>query len=167
MPRIAARLAVVVLALATSACGGGGDGDSDASHAGVDAFPDVVEIARAELGDDAALHEVTVSRTAISFVHAQFGRNVRVTYDTHVVFVGNAPVRKKLNPARIFPISEVATGAPAKLLAAIQEREGGEVTRFTATLARNGSGALTWTAHASVDGVRKEYEAAADGTLRG
>jgi hypothetical protein len=164
--RIAARLAVIVLFLGAG-CGGGGGDSSDVKHRGVEAFPDVVEIARAELGEDAALAEATVSETAISFVHVQLGRNVRVVYNTNVVFVGNERVRKKLNPAATFPISSVASDAPARLLAAIQAREGKDVTGFTATLARNSSGALAWRAKAAVEGSPKTYDADADGTLRG
>jgi hypothetical protein len=165
--RIAARLAVVVLALAMAGCGGGGgNGDSDPEHAGVAAFPDILEIARAELGDDAALHEVTVSETEITFVNAQFGRNVRVRYGTDAVFIGNAPVRKKLNPAAVFPIAGVPRDGPSKLLAAIREREGGDVEGFSATLARNAKGELLWNAKATVGGAPKTFEAALDGTLR-
>jgi hypothetical protein len=108
-----------------------------------------------------------VSETAISFVHVQFGRNVRVVYDTNVVFVGNERVRKKLKPAAAFRISEVPAEAPAKLLAAVQRREQKDVTSFTATLARDSSGSLGWRAKATVGGAPKTYEAAADGTLRG
>jgi hypothetical protein len=165
VPRIAARLATIVLFLCAG-CGGGGGNGSDAEHEGVDAFPDVVEIARAELGDDAALHEVTVSESEISFVHAQFGRNVLIKYDTNVVFIGNEPVRKRLDPAGIFQISAVPGDAPAKLLAAIQEREQGEVTDFTATFARDRQGALAWHAKATVNGTPKDYDADASGTLR-
>jgi hypothetical protein len=165
VPRIAARLVVIVLLLCAG-CGGGG-GNSDAEHAGVDAFPDVVEIARAELGDDAALQEVTVSDAEISFVHAQFGRNVRVKYNSRAVFTGNEPVRKKLNPAATFPISAVPADAPSRLLAAIQEREDGDVTGFTATLARDRRGSLGWRAKAMVGGAAKQYEADASGAVRG
>jgi hypothetical protein len=163
--RIAAGLAVIVLALGAGC--GGGDGGSDATHAGVDAFPDVVEIARAELGDDAALHAVAFSESRISFVHAQFGRNVRVIYNTHAVFVGNQPVRERLNPARVFPISDVPVDAPAKLLAAVQDRETGDVADLQATLTRERDGMLVWKARATVDGAAKQYKAALDGSLRG
>jgi hypothetical protein len=164
--RIAARLAVIVLMLCAGC--GGGDGDaSDSKHPGVQAFPDVLEIARAELGENAALYEVTVSEGAISFVHVQFGRNVRVVYNTHAVFVGNERVRKKLNPAATFQISNVPIDAPAKLLAAIHDREQGEVAGLTATLARDSRGALVWRAKATVDGAPKAYDADANGTLRG
>lgn len=166
MLRIAARLATIVLLLCAGCGGGGGDG-SDAEHEGVDAFPDVVEIARAELGDDAALHEVTVSEAEISFVHAQFGRNVRIKYNTSAIFTGNERVRRRLDPARIFPISDVPADAPAKLLAAIQERESGDVSDFGATLARDRSGTLVWKATATVGGATKRYEAELDGSLRG
>jgi hypothetical protein len=161
--RIAAPLAVLVLALA--GCGGGG-GDSEAEHPGVEAFPDVLEIARAELGEDAALHEVEVGESRIAFVNAKFGRNVRVIYNDRAVFVANEPVRKALNPAGIFRISEVPADAPAKLLAAIEERERGDVTGFEATLMRDPSGTLVWKAGATADGARKQYTAALDGTLR-
>jgi hypothetical protein len=163
--RIAARLAVIVLLLCAGC--GGGDGGSDAKHAGVDAFPDVVEIARAELGDDAALHEVTVSDAEISFVHAQFGRNVRIKYNSRAVFTGNEPVRKKLNPAATFLIAAVPGDAPATLLAAIQEREDGDVSGFSATLARDRRGTLVWRAKAMVGARAKQYEADASGALRG
>ena len=166
MPRIAARLAVVVLALAAAACGGGGNG-SEAEHGGTEAFPDVLEIARAELGDDAVLHEVRVAETGISFVNVQFGRTTRVTYDADGVFVGNARAPSPRSAAETFPISDVPAGAPAKLLAAVQEREGGTVSGFEARLARDRRGALVWKAKATVDGAPKEYEAALDGTLRG
>ena len=165
MPRIAARLAVIVLLVLCAGCGGG-NGSSDADHSGVDAFPDVLEIARAELGEDAALHEVAVAPSAISFVHAQLGRNVRVIYNTHAVFVGNEPVRERLHPAGLFAISEVSADAPAKLLAAIQQREDGEVTGFRATLARDKSRTLVWKAQATVAGATKQYVGARDGTLR-
>jgi hypothetical protein len=162
--RIAARLLPILLVLCAG-CGGGG-GDSDAAHAGVEAFPDVLEIARAELGDDAALHEVAVSESRISFVHARFGRNVRVVYNDNAVFVGNQRVRKRLNPAGVFPITDVPASAPAKLLAAIQEREGGDVTGFEATLMRERDGTLVWRASASVGGAEKRYEGELDGSLR-
>jgi hypothetical protein len=163
--RIAARLLPILLVLCAG-CGGGGD-DSDATHAGVEAFPDVLEIARAELGEDAALHEVAVSESRISFVHAQFGRNVRVIYNERAVFVNNQPVRKRLDPAGVFRIADVPADAPAKLLAAIQEREGGDVTAFEATLMRGRDGTLVWKASAKAGGVAKRYEAGLDGSLRG
>jgi hypothetical protein len=166
VPRIAARLAVFVLALVAAGCGGGGDG-SDAGHAGVDVFPDVLEIARAELGEDAVLSEVAVSENALSFDHVRFGRIVRVVYNTHAVFVGNQPVRKPLKPAETFQISEIPDDAPAKLLEAIQKREEGDVSEFGATLARNKQGVLTWDARATVDGQRKSYQADVSGALRG
>jgi hypothetical protein len=165
VPRIAARFAVVVLALSAAACGGG-NGNSDAKHRGTEAFPDVLEIARAELGDTAALHEVSVSETSISFVNVQIGRTVRVKYNPAGVATGNTPVRSRLNPTAAFPISDVAADAPAKLLAAIQEREEGEVSGFAATLARDRRGALVWKAKATVGGASKTYEAELDGTLR-
>jgi hypothetical protein len=166
--RIAARLAVFVLALVAAGCGsGGGGGGSDAAHAGVDAFPDVLEIARAELGEDAVLSEVAVAENAISFDHVRFGSIVRVVYNTHAVFVGNERVRKKPNPAATFPISDVSADAPAKLLGEIQEREEGSVSDFGVTLERSKSGDLTWNAKATVNGARKSYEGNPDGTLRG
>jgi hypothetical protein len=161
--RIAARLLPILLVLCAG-CGGGGD--ADATHAGVEAFPDVLEIARAELGEDAALHEVAVAESRISFVQARFGRNTRVTYNTNAVFVGNQPVRKRLDPARVFGISNVPTDAPAKLLAGIQERENGDVTGFEATLMRARDGTLVWNAKATAGGSAKRYEADVDGTLR-
>jgi hypothetical protein len=163
--RIAARLATIVLLLCAG-CGGGG-GSSDPAHEGVDAFPDVLEIARAELGDDVALYEVTLSEGEIAFVHAQLGRNVRVKYNDRAVFTGNEPVRKRLHPRGIFQISAVPADAPAKLLAAIQERESGDVTAFGATLARDRSGTLVWKATATVNGAAKRWEAELDGSLRG
>jgi hypothetical protein len=162
--RIAARLAVVVLAFSTG-CGGGG-GDSDTAHDGVDAFPDVVEIARAELGEDAALHSVTVSESEIAFVHVQFGRTTRVKYDSHAVFTGNERAASPRSSAELFPMSDVQADAPAKLLQAIQAREGGDVAGFTATLARDARGALLWRVKATVGGGAKEYDGDADGTLR-
>jgi hypothetical protein len=162
--RIAARLLPILLVV-FAGCGGGG-GDSDAAHPGVEAFPDVLEIARAELGEDAALHEVAVSESRISFVHARFGRNVRVIYNENAVFITNQPVRERLNPALVFPISDVPADAPAKLLAAIQERAGGDVTGFEATLMRERDGALVWKASAKVGGAAKRYEAELDGSLR-
>lgn len=164
MSRIAARLAVITLVLLSAACGGG-NGDSDAEHAGVKAFPDVLEIARAELGENANLHEVTVTEKEIQFVNVQLGRNVRVRYNTHAVFVANDRVRERLNPRSTFSISTVSIDAPAKLLAAIQEREDGDVAGFSATLSDK-RGDLAWRAKATVDGETKEYVAAPDGTLR-
>ena len=163
MTRIAARLAVIVLLVLCAGCGGG---DADATHAGVEAFPDVLEIARAELGEDAALHEVAVAESRISFVHARFGRNVRVTYNDNAVFVSNQPVRKHLDPAQVFRIADVPADAPAKLLAAIQERENSDVTGFEATLMRARDGTLVWNAKATAGGSAKRYEAELDGTLR-
>jgi hypothetical protein len=161
---IVAWVAVVALALVSAGCGGGGG--SDAAHAGVEAFPDVLELARAELGEDAVLSEVSVAENAVSFVHVQFGRNVRVVYNTHAVFVGNERVREKVKPASTFPISEVPDDAPAKLLGEIQEREKGAVLDFGATLRRDKRGVLTWSAKATVDGERKSYEADVSGALR-
>ena len=165
MPPIAARLAVITLLLLSAACGGGG-GNSDADHAGVDAFPDVLEIARAELGDNAVLHDVTVTEKEISFVNVQLGRNVRVRYNTHAVFVANDRVRERLNPASTFSIATVPVDAPKKLLTAIQEREDGDVSGFSATLSRDKRGELAWRAKGTVNGETKEYVAAPDGTLR-
>ena len=164
MPRIAARLATIVLVLCAG-CGGGG-GDSDADHEGVEAFPDVLEIARAELGENANLHDVTITEKEISFVNVQLGRNVRVRYNTRAVFVATDRVRERLNPAATFSIATVPIDAPAKLLAAVQEREDGDVTGFSATLSRAAGGELAWRAKATVDGAAKQYEAAPDGTLR-
>jgi hypothetical protein len=166
VPRIAARLAVMTLLLLSAGCGGGGDGNSDADHAGIEAFPDVLEIARAELGENTNLHDVTVTEKEISFVNVQLGRNVRVRYNTSAVFVANDRVRERLNPASTFSIATVSPDAPAKLLAAIQEREDGDVAGFSATLSRDERGELAWRAKATVDGEAKEYEAAPDGTLR-
>jgi hypothetical protein len=165
VPRIAARFAVITLVLLSAACGGGGS-NSDAEHAGVDAFPDVLEIARAELGDNAVLHEVTVTEKEIQFVNVQIGRNVRVRYNTKAVFVANDRVRERLNAASTFSIAEVPIDAPANLLAAIQEREDGGVEGFSATLRRDKKGQLAWRAKATVDGAAKQYVAAPDGTLR-
>jgi hypothetical protein len=162
--RIAARLAVIVLALGAG-CGGGGGG-SEAEHPGVEAFSDVLEIARAELGEDATLHMVTVSESEIAFVHVQFGRTTRVKYNTHAVFTGNDRAPSPRSPQQLFRMSDVQAAAPTKLLEAIQEREGGEVTGFSATLARDPRGALVWRAKATVGGEAKEYAADADGTLR-
>ena len=167
MPRIAARLAVVVLALAVSACGGDGNGSDEAEHRGIQAFPDVLEIARAELGDGAVLSEVSVSETRIALVNVEFGRTTRVTYNAEGVFVGNARARPPRNAAQTFQISDVPADAPANLLAAVQEREDGTVSGFEARLARDRRGELVWNAKASVDGSPKEYEAALDGSLRG
>jgi hypothetical protein len=167
VPRIAARLAVIVLALVAAGCGGGSGGGSDTAHAGVDAFPDVLEIARAELEEDAVLAEAAVSENAISFDHVRFGRIVRVVYNTHAVFVGNQPVRKRLKPAATFQISEIPDDAPAKLLESIQKREQGDVSAFGATLARNKQCVLTWDARATVNGQRKSYQADVSGALRG
>lgn len=166
MSRIAARLAVITLVLLSAACGGGGNGDSDAEYPGVQAFPDVLEIARAELGDNATLHEATVTEKEIQFVNVQIGRNVRVRYNTKAVFIKNDRVRERLNPALTFSIADVPTDAPAKMLAGIQEREDGDVSNFSATLSRDKKGELAWRAKATVDGETKEYVAAPDGTLR-
>jgi hypothetical protein len=163
VPGIPARLAAIVL-LFSAGCGGG-NGDSDAEHAGVKAFPDVLEIARAELGDNANLHEVTVSEKEISFVNVQVGRNVRVRYNTNVVFIANERVRERLNPASIFLISSVSPEGPAKLLAAIQEREESDVTGFSATL-KDRRGELAWRAKATVNGAPKEYVGDLSGALR-
>jgi hypothetical protein len=163
--RIAARLAVITLVFLSAACGGG-NGNSDAEHEGVEAFPDILEIARAELGENAALHEVTITEKEIQFVNVQLGRNVRVRYNTSAVFVANDRVRERLDPASTFSITTVPLDAPAKLLAAIQEREDGDVSGFSATLSRDKKGELAWRAKATVDGATKEYMAAPDGTLR-
>ena len=167
VPRLPARLAVIGLFLVLGAGCGGGSDRSDAAHPGVEAFPDVLEIARAELGEDAFLSEVAVTENTISFVHVQFGRNVRVVYNSHAVFVGNERVRKRVSSAAAFPISDVPLDAPRKLLAAIQQREEGDVSEFGATLLRDRTGALRWDASATVEGVKKRYKAALDGTLRG
>jgi hypothetical protein len=165
MSRLAPRLAVVVLALTVAACGGG-NGEPETQHAGVEAFPDVLEIARAELGDTAPLLEITVAEKQISFVNAQLGRIVRVTYDTEAVFTGSAPVRRRLNPAETFSIAGVPHDAPARLLAAIQERENTDVAGFTATLAPSRGGPPAWRAKATVDGQSKTYAADISGALR-
>ena len=166
MLRTVARLALLVLALVCAGCGGGGGGEH-ADHSGSEAFPDVLEIARAELGDDAVLVSVRVSETAISFSRVQFGRTTRVTYNAAGVFTGNARVPNPRSSTQTFRMAEIVAGAPAKLLAAIQEGASGTVTGFEATLARDRRGALMWHAKANVDGAAKEYEAAADGTLTG
>jgi hypothetical protein len=158
-------LVVVVLAFAVAGCGGGG-GDSEPEHAGVAAFPDVLEIARAELGETAPLHDVTVSEKEISFVNVQFGRNVRVKYNTDAVFVGGEPVRERLNPALTFSIAEVPNDAPARLLAAIQEREDGDVAGFTASLRRDRRQQLKWRAKTRIDGEARQYVADLSGALR-
>jgi hypothetical protein len=163
--RIVAWLAVVVLAFAAAACGGG-SGDSEPEHAGVEAFPDVIEIARAELGETAPLHEITVSERVISFVNVQFGRIVRVNYNTNAVFTGSLPVRKPVNPASTFSIADVPNDAPARLLAAIQERENGDVAGYAATLSFDRRGELAWRAKATVDGKPKKYVADVSGALR-
>ena len=165
MSRIAARLAVITLVLLSAACGGG-NGNSDAEHKGVKAFPDVLEIARTEIGETATLHEVTVTEKEIQFVNVQIGRNVRVRYDTRAVFIKNDRVPERLNPALSFSIAIVPADAPAKLLAAIQEREDGDVTDFSATLTRDERRVLAWHAKATVGGAVKKYVAAPDGTLR-
>ena len=164
MLRLAARLASIVLLLAAGC--GGGNGNSDEDHAGVKAFPDVLEIARAELGDNATLHDVTVTEKEVSFVNVQLGRNVRVRYNTRVVFIANERVRERLNPRLTFSIAEVPIDGPAKLLAAIQEREDGDVKDFSASLRRDQHRRLGWRATATVDGEVKHYEATADGALR-
>ena len=164
MRRYAARLALAAVALCAG-CGGGGS--SDPQHRGVEAFPDVLEIARAELGETAALHAVTVSETQISFVNVQIGRTVRVIYNPDGVFTGGQPVRVGLNPAATFSIADVPRDAPATLLAAVQEREDGEVTAFAATLARGTSASLVWRAQAKVDGAARTYQADLNGALRG
>ena len=163
MTRLAARLALV-LAVLCAGCGGGGS--SDPKHRGVEAFPDVLEIARAELGETAPLHAATVSETQISFVNVQIGRTVRVIYNADGVFTGSQPVRVGLNPAATFSIADVPNDAPATLLSAIQEREDGTVTAFAATLARGPGARLVWRAQAKVDDAPKTYEAELDGTLR-
>jgi hypothetical protein len=163
--RTVACIAVVALTFAAAACGGGG-GDSEAGHAGVEAFPDVLEIARAELGDTAPLLEITVGEKEISFINAQLGRIVRVKYDTKAVFTGSEPVRRPLNPAATFSIAGVPHDAPAKLLAAIEEREDGDVAGFTATLSPNRRGPPTWRAKATVDGESQTYDADISGALR-
>ena len=163
MTRLAARLALV---LAVLCAGCGGDEAADPQIRGVQAFPDVLEIARAELGDSAPLHAVTVSESQISFVNVQIGRTVRVIYNPDGVFTGSQPVRVGLNPAATFSIADIPHNAPATLLSAIQEREGGEVTAFAATLARDRGTKLVWRAQAKVDGAARTYQADLDGSLR-
>ncbi|MDQ3822175.1 MAG: hypothetical protein M3321_02910 [Actinomycetota bacterium] len=165
MRRLAVRLALVAAAVCAG-CGGGG-GESDPENRGVQAFPDVLEIARAELGDTAPLHAATVSETQISFVNVQIGRTVRVIYNPDGVFTGSERVRVGLNPAATFSIADVPRDAPGRLLAAVQEREDGEVTAFAATLARGAGGTLVWRAQAQVDGAARTYQAALDGSLTG
>ncbi len=164
MARFAARLAFVVTVLCAG-CGGGEA--SDPENPGVQAFPDVLEIARAELGETAPLHAVTVAEEQISFVNVQVGRTVRVIYNPDGVFAGSEPVRVGLNPATTFSIADVPHDAPSTLLAALQEREDGEITAFAATLARGAGGTLVWRAQAKVDGAGRTYQAELDGSLRG
>ena len=165
MTRTAARLASIILLAACAGCGGGGN-SSEPDHDGVEAFPDVLEIARTELGETAPLYAATVSEEQISFVNAKIGRPVRVKYDTAGVFTGNERVRIALNPRATYLISEIPADAPAKLLAAIRGREDGEVTDFAATLSRDTSGELLWRAQAKVGGATRTYRAELDGTLK-
>jgi hypothetical protein len=163
--RIAARLALVLLALCAGC--GGGNGESEPDHRGVEAFPDVLEIARAELGETAPLVEVRVTETEVSFVHFQIGHITRVKYNPAGVFTGNDRVTMPLNFAASFAISQVPADAPQKLLSAIREREAGELAGLTATLARDKGRVLVWRVSATVGGAPKEYEADLNGTLRG
>jgi hypothetical protein len=163
VPRIPARLALVLLLLCTG-CGGGGG--STTRHEAVEAFPDVLEVARAELGEDASLLEVTFSPSAISFVHVQFGRVTRISYDPDAVFTGSTRLRTPRNLRATFPISSVPADAPKRLLAAIREREGEDVRGLSGRLARDKRGALVWLAQATVGSEQREYTAAPDGALR-
>jgi hypothetical protein len=162
--RTPARLALAfVLTLSCAACGG----NPEAKPKGVEAFPDVLEIARSELGEDAVLRTITVDENAISFVHVQFGRTTRITYDAQGVFTGSKRLPNPPNLRAIFPISEVAADAPERLLTEVRKKDGNAVKDFTATLGVNARGALAWHAKAVVDGTNHDYTASADGTLRG
>ena len=166
MPPIAARLAVVVLALVVVGCGGGGDRDSDGTSAAVEAFPDVLEVARSELPENAPLLSVTLRPDEIAFIHVELGRSTEIRYDLSAVFVGNRRISKPVKLASLFPVEAVPADAPARLLAAIRNREGGTVAGFEARLARDKHSALVWKAKATVDGAPQQYEATLDGTLR-
>lgn len=127
----------------------------------------MLEIARAELGDDAAVLAVTFSESTISFDHVQFGRNTRITYNPQGVFTGSKRLKQPAHPSAAFSIAEVPTGAPQRLLAAIQERDGDGIDSLTGTLARDSKGVLVWRASAIVDGSKRDYTASPDGTLSG
>ena len=166
MAPLAARLAAFAAVLLVAGCGGGkSDGDSNV-HAGVKAFPDALEIARAELGEEAALLEVEVTRNTVSFTRIQFGRAVKLTYDSHVVFTGAAKAKPPKSRAQIFSIEIVRADAPARLVEAIEKREGGDVERFTARLRQKTAGKLAWEVAATVGGSEHMYTASPDGTLR-
>jgi hypothetical protein len=166
---LVARLAAVVLALVCAGCGsGGGDGNGNHSaHGGVKAFPDALEVARAELGDDTTLVAIEVTPKTVSFTRIQFGRTRKLTYNSQVVFTGAKDAKPPKSPAEIFTIDVVSADAPARLIEAIEEREGGAVEGFTATLRQPAPGKLGWRVKATVEGVEHEYTAAPDGTLQG
>jgi hypothetical protein len=159
--------AVVFLlcALVLAGCGGGGNGDSDVSSEAVEAFPDVLEIARSELPESAPLLSVSVYPDSISFVHVELGRTTEIRYDLNAVFIGNRRIGKPSKIAKLFPIELVPADAPARMLSAIDKREDGDVEAFEATLQQDGPGKLSWRAKATVDGRPKRYRAALDGTL--
>jgi hypothetical protein len=161
-------LALLLCALAVAGCGGGGGDDgSDATAAAVDAFPDVLEVARSELPENAPLLAVIVRPREIAFVHVEFGRTTEIRYDLDAVFIANRRITKPVQVTKLFSIQSVPHDAPSRMLAAIDEREEGEVEAFEATLEQQQPGQLSWRAQATVDGTRKRYRAALDGTLRG
>jgi hypothetical protein len=167
VPRTPAGLALtLVVALATLAAGCGGGG-SQTKHDGVEAFPDVLEIARSELEEDAVLHAVIVEENAISFIHVQFGRTTRITYNPEGTFTGSKRLSNPHSLRLTFPISEVDPNAPQRILAAVRENEGEDVKAFTATLAVATRGGLVWRVTATIGDSKHEYTASPDGTLMG
>jgi hypothetical protein len=149
--------------LAVAGCGGG-NGDSDGGVPAVEAFPDVLEIARSELPENAPLLAVSLRPDRIDFVHVEFGRSTEIRYDLGGVFIGNRRITKPVRLERLFSIEAVPAEAPARILASIQEREDGEVEAFEATLAQSAPGKLVWRVKATVDGSPKRYRAAFDGS---
>ncbi len=164
MPR---AVVLLLCALAVAGCGGGGNGDSDGTSAVVEAFPDVLEVARSELPENAPILSVALRPEYIAFVSVEFGRSTEIRYDLQAVFVGNKRSTKPVKLAKLFSVELVPADAPARLLSAIEEREDGDVEAFEATLEQNEPGQLFWRAKATVDGSPKQYRAALDGTLRG
>lgn len=160
----------LLCALALAGCGGGtgdGDGDGDSqANAAVDAFPDVLEVARSELPESAPLLSVSVRPRQIVFVNVEFGRSTEIHYDLEGVYVSDRRSRKPVAIAKLFPIEVVPGDAPRRILAAVEEREDGDVEAFEATLEQPKPGKLSWRAKATVDGSPKQYSAALDGTLR-
>lgn len=168
MPATALRLVfLVALVLLCAGCGGGGNGDSTVdTEDGVAAFPDVLEIARAEFPDNAPMLDVRVSEDTISILHVQFGRSTRFSYNPKGIFTGRKRSTKPVDPSRTFSIGEVPANAPARIRTAIEAREGSDALGFSATLARRKDGSLTWDVRATVDGEAKKYSATRVGTLK-